>query len=131
MSAGYRAKTASFASVGITDLTQASVDEGGQSYDLMGDASANVLDVFVDSIASDVTVSSNDVSIQANASLEIGDSGSLVIVFEKRATGKASAGADKTWTKTGTLLRKHFDAGTNGIGTGTYTFRCAGAGAWT
>ncbi len=130
MSAGYRAKTASFASVSITDLTQLSVRKGGQSYDLIGDASANVLDVFVDSIATDITVGSNDVTFHSNASIEAGDSGSLVIVFEKRATGKASAAADKTLTITAAVVATDFSAGSNGIGAGTFTFRAPGVGTW-
>ncbi len=131
MSIGFRAKSATFASVNITDLTQMSVRSGGQSYDLVGDASANVLDVFVDGIASDITVSSNDCTFQGNASIEVGDSGSLVTTFEKRASGRAAAGSgDKVHTITAVVVSKSFDAGTNGIGVGTFTFRAAGPGVW-
>ncbi len=131
MSVGFRAKTATFASVAITDLTRLSVRKGGQSYDLIGDASANVLDVFVDTIASDITISSNDINFQTNASIEVGDSGTLVMVFEKRATGRAAAGSgDKTLTITAAVISTDFEAGSNGIGAGTITLRAAGVGTW-
>ncbi len=131
MSAGFRAKTATFGGVSITDLTRLSVRKGGQSYDLIGDANANVLDVFVDNIASDITISSNDVTFQSNAGLEVGDSGSLVMVFEKRATGRAAAGSgDKTLTITAAIISTDFEAGSNGIGAGTFTLRAAGVGTW-
>jgi len=131
MSLGFRAKTASFGGTGLTDLTNLSVRQGGASYDLIGDASSNVLDVFVDSIATDITVSSNDCTLMGAASNEVGDSGSLIIVFEKRATGRAAAGSgDKTLTITAALISKDFNAGSNGIGAGTFTFRAAGQATW-
>ncbi len=131
MAQGYRAKTATYASVPITDLTNLSCKQGGQSYDLMGDADANVLAVYVDSIATDITVSGNDVAIHTNASMEVGDTGSLVIVYEARAAGRgATSGSNKTLTITATLTGKSADAGTNGIGSATWTFRAAGVGTW-
>ncbi len=131
MSAGYRAKTAVFNSVNITDLTRLNVRKGGQSYDLVGDASADVLDVFVDNIASDLTVASNDIAFNDGASIEVGDAASLVIVFEKRATGSAAAGGgNKTLTITAAVTASDFEAGTNGIGAGSISFRAPGTGTW-
>ncbi len=130
MSAGYRAKSATFAGVSITDLTNLSVRKGGQSYDLIGDANPLVLDVFVDGIASDITVTSNDIAFQTNASIEVGDSGSLVVVYDKRASGRASASADKTLTIASVVVSTDFSAGSNGIGSGSITFRAAGVGTW-
>lgn len=131
MSAGYRAKSATFNSVSMTDLTQMSVRKGGQVYDLIGDANANVLDVFVDNIATDITISSNDIAWQTNASIEVGDSASAVLVFDKRASGRASASADKTLTITAVVVATDFSAGSNGVGSGTITLRAAGVGSWT
>ncbi len=132
MSIGFRAKTATFASVPITDLTQLTVAQGGNSHDLVGDASADITAVFTDGIATDVTVASNDITFQGNASIEIGDSGTLAVVFEKRAQGRGAAGSgDKTLTLTSAVCTgKHAEAGTNGIGSGTFTFRAPGQATW-
>ncbi len=117
MSIGFRAKTATFNSVPITDLTQLTASQGSQSHDLVGDASADILSVFVDGIATDVTVASNDITFQGNASIEVGDSASLVIVFEKRASGRGAAGSgDKTLTLANAVC--------------TFTFRAPGQATW-
>ncbi len=132
MAIGFRAKTATYASVPITDLTNMTAAQGGQSHDLVGDASADILAVFVDGIATDVTVASNDIGFQGSASIEVGDSATLVIVFEKRASGRGAAGSgDKTLTLANTVcVSKNADAGTNGIGSGTFTFRAPGQATW-
>ncbi len=132
MSIGFRAKTATFNSVNMTDLTQFNISQGGQSHDLVGDASADILSVFVDSIATDVTVSSNDIGLSGNAGLEVGDSASLVVVFEKRASGRAAAGSgDKTLTLANCVcVSKTAEANTNGIGSGSFVFRAPGQATW-
>ncbi len=132
MAIGFRAKTASYASVSITDLTQLTVNQGSQSHDLVGDASADILAVFSDGIATDVTVASNDITFQGNASIEVGDTGTLAVVFEKRASGRGAAGSgDKTLTLTNCVcVSKNAEAGTNGIGSGTFTFRAPGQATW-
>lgn len=129
----YRAKSATFASVSLTPVQQISVDEGGQTTDLTGDAASAVAAVFVDQIASDVTVEVSDIALGNNASVEVGDAGSLVIVYEQRADGRgAAASPNKTLTFANAVLsRKSPSAGTDGKGAITFTFRCPGSPTWT
>lgn len=129
----YRAKSATFASVSLTPIQQISVKEGGQTTDLTGDAAAAVAAVFVDQIASDVTVESSDIALGNNASVEVGDTGSLVVIYEQRADGKgAAASPNKTLTfANAVLVGKDFSAGTDGKGSFTATFRVPGSPTWT
>ena len=121
----YRAKTVTYKTVAILGVTDASISEAGSATDLSSDASATVTAVFVDQIATEVTITSTDIG--RSVSNVPGDSGSLVIVYQLRAEGSGAGAGDKTATlATATLIDKTPNAGTNGIGSVTYKFRCSG-----
>lgn len=125
--ATYRAKTASFASVNLLPLQDVTFNEESSSSDHSGDANPYVLATFVDSIAHTVAVTITDVDLVKNASLETGDNGSLVVVFEKRADGRgAAASPNKTATwGNATLISKNIQAGVGGNSSVVFNFRCA------
>lgn len=121
----YRLKTATFSAVAILGCTDFSIKDGGSASDLSTDASPTITAIFVDQIATEVTISSTDVA-RASAA-HAGDTGNLVLIFQLRAEGKGAGAGDKTATMaTATLIDVAYKAGTNGIGSVEYTFRCSG-----
>jgi hypothetical protein len=121
----YRAKTATFASTAILGLTDVSITDNGSPVDLGTDASPTITAVFVDSIVTDVTVTTTDVN--RATSLDIGDTGSLVIVYQLRAEGSGAGAGDKTATMANAVVTSITQqAGTNGIGSVQINFRCSG-----
>jgi hypothetical protein len=132
----YRAKTATFASSAKLGLSSCKVSASGQTTDLVCDAVDSVRAVFVDALVCDVTIASSDLSLLDT--IKPGDIGALVLVFEKRAEGRAAAvSGNLTGTlATAVVVSTDIDSGTTGIGSGTVTFRCSapdggGAIAWT
>ena len=88
----YRAKTVTFASTAVLGITDVSITDNGSAVDLSTDASPTITAVFVDSIVTDVTVTTTD--LDRVTALAIGGTGALVIVFQLRAEGSgAGAGA--------------------------------------
>lgn len=126
--ASYRAKTASFASVSLLPLLSVSVDESGQATGLDADANAYSQATFVDGIAHTVDVTVSDVALIQNTALEIGDTGSLVVTFEKRADGRGAASTSPnkigTWANA-VLVSKRTQAGAGGNSDVVFSFRCA------
>lgn len=120
----YRAKTVTF-STAILGVTDISVTQGGSPVDLGSDASATVTAVFIDSIATDVTVTTTDVS--RSSTVTVGATGSLAIVYQLRAEGSGAGAGDKTATMANAVVVSVAPtAGTNGIGSVTITWRCSG-----
>lgn len=120
----YRAKSVTFSTavLGVTDI---SVTQGGSPVDLGTDASATVTAVFVDSIATDVTVTTTDVS--RCSTIAVGGTGSLAIIYQLRAEGSGAGAGDKTATMANAVVVSVAPtAGTNGIGSVTVTWRCSG-----
>lgn len=132
----YRALSATFGASAKLGLASCKVAANGQTTDLVSDAVDSVRAIFVDALVCDVTISSSDLSLLTT--IKPGDVAALVIVFQKRAEGRAAAGSGNL---TGTLANAvvtstDLDGQTTGIGSGTVTFRCSapdggGAIAWT
>lgn len=120
----YRAKTVTF-STAITGITDVSINDNGSPVDLGTDASPTITAVFVDSIVTEVTVTTTDLA--RVSTLTIGGTGSLVIVFQLRAEGSGAGAGDKTCTLANAVITSITpQAGTNGIGSHAVTWRCSG-----
>lgn len=120
----YRAKTVTFGTA-ITGITDTSITDNGSPVDLSTDASPTVTAVFVDNIVTDVTVTTTDLS--RVSALDVGDTGSLVIVYQLRAEGSGAGSGDKTATMANAVIVSITpQAGTNGIGSHQIVFRCSG-----
>ncbi len=121
----YRAKTATFASSGKLGLTSLKVGSSGQTTDLVSDAVDSVCAVFVDALVIDVTMTVS--AVDGVNTIKPGDAGSLVLVFQKRAEGRAAAGGgDLTATMANAVVvSNETEAGTTGIGSATLSFRCS------
>ena len=124
----YILKSATFGSA-ITGLSNISISQGGSPVDLNDDAAVEISDVFVDNLAVDVTLETNDLA-QVD-SLSVGDADSLVLVFQKRENGTgAVAAADLTATIANAVVTSIDSAGPHeGTGTNSVTFR-APAAVW-
>lgn len=126
--ASYRAKTATFAAVALSPLLDATIDESGQASGLEADANPYSQATFVDGIAHTVDVTVTDVALIQNTALEIGDAGSLVVTYEKRADGRGAAGTSPnkigTWANA-VLISKRTQAGAGGNSNVVFSFRCA------
>jgi hypothetical protein len=121
----YRAKTVTFASTPVLGITDTSITDNGSPVDLSTDASPTITAVFVDSIVTDVNVSTTDLA--RVSALDVGDTGSLVIVYQLRAEGSGAGAGDKTATMANAVIVSITpQAGTNGIGSHQITFRCSG-----
>ncbi len=122
----FRALSLTFAAVAILGIEDVSINDAGEAVNLATDASPTVTAVFVDNIATEVTVRTTDLA--AIASLHPGISGNLVAVFQKRAEGSGAAGSgNKTATlATATIISIAPKMGTNGVGEVEITFRCSG-----
>ena len=121
----YRAKTVTFASTAVLGITDVSITDNGSAVDLSTDASPTITAVFVDSIVTDVTITTTD--LDRVAALAIGATGSLVIVFQLRAEGSGAGAGDKTATMANAVIVSITpQAGTNGIGSHQVAFRCSG-----
>lgn len=118
--------SATFDGNSIDGVTDVSASINGTPVDLVTDAETSVESVFVDAIAADVTVTTT--AIDECSSMQPGDAGSLVIVFQKRAEGRGAAGSgNKTATAANAVLTNITpSAATTGIGSLALTFRCAG-----
>jgi hypothetical protein len=126
---GYRAKSATFGSA-IANILSMNDNISGKPVDLNADASSNVQAVFLDALAVDVDI---EVSDFAAASLVPGaTAASLIITYEHRAPGSAAAGSgNKVLTVAScVLVANKGNAGTDGTGTRTLTFRGPGPGSW-
>ncbi len=129
----YRAKSATFASVALTPVQDMDSDESGQTSDLGGDASPNVTAVFVDQIAGEITINVTDISLANNTSIEVGDAGTLAIVWEQRADGRGAAGSPnktETWANAVVKGKKRNASGLGGVGSLALTFRAPGSPTW-
>lgn len=131
----YRALSATFASGAKLGLQSCKVAVNGQTTDLVSDGVDSVRAIFVDALVHDVSISASDLSVLET--LKPGDTGSLVIVFQKRAEGRAAAGSGNlTCTLANSVVTSvDIDSGTTGIGTGNVSFRCSapdggGAASW-
>ena len=121
----FRAKTVTFAATAVLGITDVSVTDNGSPVDLSTDASPTITAVFVDNIATDVTVSTTDL-LRVSA-ISVGDTGALVIVFQLRAEGSGAGAGDKTCTiANAVVVSVTPQAGTNGIGSHQISFRCSG-----
>ncbi len=125
----YRALSASFASSAKLGVQSLKVSANGQTADLVADGLDSVLAVFIDALVADVTLVVTDMS--GVDTLKPGDVGALVVIFQKRAEGRAAAGSGNlTATLSNAVVQSSdIDAGTTGIGSGTVTFRCSSGGA--
>lgn len=122
--AAYRAKTVTFGTA-ITGIMDVSINDNGSPVDLGTDASPTITAVFVDSIVTEVTVSTTDFS--RCSTIAIGATGSLAVVFQLRAEGSGAGAGDKTCTLANAVVVSCApQAGTNGIGSWSITFRCSG-----
>ena len=120
----YRAKTATF-STAILGLTDFSINDNGSPVDLGTDASPTITAVFVDSIVTEVSLTTTDVS--RTSTLSIGGTGSLVVTFQLRAEGSGAGAGDKTCTMANAVITSiNSQASTNGIGSVQISFRCSG-----
>lgn len=124
----YRAKSATFASTARLGLQSLKVTANGQTTDLVTDAVDTVQAVFVDALAAEVSAVVTDVS--GVNSLKPGDTGSLVVVFEKRAEGRAAAGSGNVTATfaNAVVTTSDIDSAVTGIGSGTVSWRCSGGG---
>jgi hypothetical protein len=123
--ATFRAKTATFDSLALTGLQDVSINGQSTAEDVQSDADPIIKGTVVDGIADDIAVTIEDLTHAADAKLEIGDCASLVVVFEKRASGRAAAGSgNKTGTWANAVLTgKAPRAGTGGRSACVLTFR--------
>jgi hypothetical protein len=121
-----RAKTAAFQSVSLLPLLDVQTSEDASSSDLNADANPYVAGVFVDGIAHNVAVTISDVGLVGNSAFEVGDNGSLVILYEQRADGRGAAASpnDTATYANATLVSKSFSAGAGGTSSVTLNFRC-------
>lgn len=120
----YRAKTVTFGTA-ITGVSDVSINDNGSPVDLGTDASPTITAVFVDSIVTEVTVTSTDLA--RLSTITIGATGSLVLVFQLRAEGSGAGAGDKTCTLANAVVTSiNPQASTNGFGAHSITFRCSG-----
>ena len=118
----YILKSASFGSA-ITGCTNYTITKGGSPVDLVGDASEQILDVFIDNGAYDFVIDVNNAgSIKG---FEVGDSASLVLILQKRATGRGGAtGSDIVITAAdAVVVSANIGAPHEGNGSGSVSFR--------
>lgn len=119
----YLLKSATFGTA-ITGLTNFSISKGGSPVDFNNDASVNIQDVFVDNLAIDVTIETNDIS--TIDSIGVGDTQSTAtLLFQKRATGTGAVdGSDITATLTKPVITSvELSAPHEGTGSGSVTMR--------
>jgi hypothetical protein len=122
----YRIKSATFgtAILGITDF---SVTSSGSSTEHGTDASPTITAVFIDSILTTVSITTTDIS--RCSTILAGNTGSLVLVFQLRAEGSGAGAGDKTVTMSNAVVESCApQAGTNGIGSVSISFKCSGPG---
>ncbi len=121
----YRAKTCTFASSTKLGLTSVRATINGNTTDLTTDAALSVTAVFVDALVADVTCTVTDIS--GVNSLTPGDTGALVLVYEKRAEGRSPAGSGNlTATFSNAVVVSVEAEGPNaGHGAATVTWRCS------
>lgn len=122
----FRAKSMSFAAATKTGIQSLKVKNGGNSTDLTSDASPSVNAIFVDMLVGDVTVTTTDFA--GVNGLVPGDTGALVVNYEKRAEGRAAAGSGTPIVATfanAVVIDIDMDASTTGIGSASVTFRCS------
>lgn len=127
---GFRAKTVTFSGTAILGIQDASdAGGGGDAVNLDIDASANISGTVIDGIYEEYNVTTTDIN-RASA-IAKGDNGSLVILYEKRADGRAAASSgNKTATMANaTVIGKSSNIGTKGVGSVTITFRAPSV-AW-
>ncbi len=127
----YRAKTAVFAAVSLLPLVDVSDSINGNVTMLDADANPYSQGAFVDGISADVEVTVDDVALAANTAIEVGDNGSLAILYEKRADGRgAAASPNKTHTYgNATVTGRRVQAGAGGRSQVVFSFKCAGVSA--
>lgn len=124
----FRAKTVTFGGTAILGITDVSTSETGSATDLMTDASAVVTAIFVDSISATVTVSTTDFTRAKG--ITIGQTGALVVTYEIRAEGKGAGTGNAVATYANAVVTDNNpQAGTNGNGSASITFRCSAPSA--
>jgi len=124
----FRAKSVSFGGTAILGVTDVNTGESGNATDLMTDGSSVVTAIFVDSIAGTVTVTTTDFT-RAKA-ITIGQTGSLVVTYEIRAEGKNAGTGNAVATYANAVVTDNNpQAGTNGNGAATITWRCSAPSA--
>jgi len=127
----FRSKTATFATIALLGLQAVDVTEAGTPEDVTSDADPVIKGTVVDNIGEDIAVTCEDLSEADNAAMDVGDVGDLVVLFEKRASGKGAASAGDitaTWANA-VLVSKTPRAGTSGRSQVVYTFRAPSV-AW-
>ncbi len=121
----YRAKSCNFASSAKLGVISIETTINGNTTDLNTDAALSVTAVFVDALVADVTVGVT--AIDGTTGLTPGDTGSLVVVFEKRAEGRSPAGSGNlTATFANAVVTSvKSDGPAAGHGSATVTWRCS------
>jgi hypothetical protein len=95
----YIIKSVTFKSTALTGVEDVSISESGDVVDSHHDSSVTVTATFIDKIKATVRVTGRNLSFASNSNYGIGANGSLVVVFQKRASGKGvTVGSDKTAT---------------------------------
>ncbi len=121
----YRAKACSFdgdAKLGVTNIESSLT---GNMTDLTTDAIESITAVFVDAIAADVTV--DVTAMDGVVTLTPGDVGPLVVVYEKRAEGRAPAGSGNLIATLANAVvgSVKFTGPGGGHGSASVTWRCS------
>lgn len=97
--ATYIIKSVTFKGTAIDGLEDVQFGQEGDVVSHNSDGQITVAATFIDNIKGNCRVSSRNTGLASTANFDIGASGSLVIVMQKRAAGKgAVAGQDKTLT---------------------------------
>jgi hypothetical protein len=133
--ATYIIKSATFKGTAITGLDDVQWSDEGDEVIHNHDASITATACFLDNIRGGCTISTRDQSTFGVANFGVGQNGSLIIVMQKRQSGKgAVSGQDKTLTAADSTVKSrsgnapHADRGMQ-----TIEFTCvdpAGSAAW-
>lgn len=105
---------------GVRGIT---LTQGSTTSDLLTDAETSIEAVFVDGRVADVTLTTTE--IDALTSYSPGDTGSLVVVYQKRAPGRGAAGSgNKTATMANAVVTTiDTPANTDSIAEASITWR--------
>jgi len=124
--ATYIIKSCSFKGTAIDGLEDVQFGQEGSVVSHNTDGQAVIAATFVDNIKGTVRVSSRNGLHLTTANFDIGSTGSLVMVMQKRAAGKgATSGQDKTLTcSEAVLIRPGGNAPHSDRGTMELEFEC-------
>ena len=127
--ATYIIKSVTFKGTAIDGLEDVSFGQEGDTVSHNSDGQVVIAATFIDNIKGVVKVSSRNSSLMNVANFDIGSNGALVIVMQKRQSGKgAVAGQDKTMNAAeATVTRTSGSAPHSDRGTFDIEFECATA----